>query len=361
LFRSEFGRDEDRHPGSDARESHSEGDAPPMLRTAAALSFVALIARLIASALPGSRSGIEVWIRRADATSGLFAQLTVLVGSSLLVMLVVSTLARRDLGAAYRILVVPAAAGVLMLVMLASSMGLEPIGSLALGVSCLALSGAGASTALRSPSSRAPGLVLSLLTLGSACRLLARLFAMSLIARASAGGGSGAWLATAGSAFDVLAVALAAARLLTEHRTRASAALVGIFAAAGALSWGALRGSLDRASPWQIIAARALAELSSGSGPAASIGGRVAVDTIAVLLAGVVVSWPGRVSSGTVAIALGLLARSGLDVPVSALMLALGALVAALGSVSPGEPFSPLSARPAAAAPRAGAAAGADG
>jgi hypothetical protein len=325
-----------------------------MLRVVAVLSWMALVTRLIAAALPGSRSGIDVFIRRADAASSLFAQLAVLLGSSLLVLLVVSTLGSRPLGAVYRILVVPTAAAVLMLVMLASSMGLEPVGSLALGVSCLALSGAGASTALRSPSSRAPGLVLSLLTLGAASRFAARLFALGVTARSATSGGLGVWLATAGSGFDVLAVTLAAARLMAEHRAAARAALAGILVSAGALSWGALHGSLDRAALWQVVAARALGELSSSSG-GGPFTGRFTVDTIAVLLALAIVAWPGRISSGMVAIALGLLARSGVDVPASALMLTLGALVAPLESVSRFEPFSSVS------TPRARAAAGADG
>jgi hypothetical protein len=361
LSPSELRPDDERPPGNGARARRPMDAAPPMLRFVAALSLVALVARLIASALPGSGSGIEPWIRRADGTASLFAQLTVLVGSSLLIMLTVSTRASRHLGTFYRILVVPPAAAMLLLVILASSMGLEPVLSLALGVSCLALSSSGASTALRSPSSRAPGLVLSLLTLGAACRLMARIFATSLIVRNGAGAHAGAFIATLGSAFDVLAVALTAARLRAEHGTPVRASMVGTFILAGGLSWEALRGSLDGAATWQVVVARALGELSSGAGGVASIGGRSTVDLIAVLVAAVVIAWPGRVSAGSVAIALGLLARSGLDVPVSALMLALGALVAALGSGPRTNASSPLSEPAVVRAPRAGSPAAVDG
>lgn len=346
MLRSELRPEDVKPPGTSARVRHPADDAPPMLRMVSALALVALVARLIASALPGSGSGMERWIDKAEGAASLFAQLTVLVGSSLLIMLTVSTRGSRHLGALYRILVVPPAAAMLLLVILASSMGLEPVLSLALGVSCLALSSAGASTALRSPSSRAPGLVLSLLTLGAAFRLMARLFATSLIVRSGTGGSAAAWIATIGSALDVLAIALTAARLRGEHGTPVRISLVGTFVLAGALSWEAVRGSLEGARTWQVVAARALGELSSGAGGIVSIGGRSTVDLIAVLVAAVVIAWPGRISAGSAAIALGLLARSGLDVPVSALLLALGALVAALGSGPGAEPSSPLTAGP---------------
>lgn len=340
MFRPKLAR-EAATDGPRARESRPGEDAPPMLRVVALLCFVALIARMVATALPGSRSGIEVWIRRADALSGLSAQLAVLLGGSLLVLLVLSTFASRDLGAVYRILVVPAAASVLVLVMLASSTSLDPILSLALGASCLALSSAGASTALGAAPSRAAGLVISLLTLGAASRLGARLLALGAVLHGSSAGSPGAWLVTVSFVFDVLAVALAGTRLVSERRTRAPAALAVIVLLSGLVAWGARRGSLDHAALWQVIAAHALEELSPTTAVAASLTGHFAVDAAAVLLAGVIALWPSRLTSGTLAVALALLSRAGVDVPASALMLALGALVAALGSAPDVESFFP--------------------
>jgi hypothetical protein len=169
------------------------------------------------------------------------------------------------------------------------------------------------------------------------------------------------WIASLGCAFDVLAIALTAARLRAEHGTPVRISLVLTFVLAGTLSWEALRGSLEGAATWQVVTARALGELSSGAGGVATIGWRSTVDLIAVLVAAVVVAWPGRVSAGSVAIALGLLARSGLDVPVSALMLSLGALVAALGSGPRIEPTFPEAANAVVRTPRAGVSAPVDG
>ncbi len=304
--------------------------APWLLRAVALVSWLALSARLLAKALPGSRSGIEAWIRRADGASSLLAQLAVLLGSSLLVLLVVGTLAERGLGYAYRLVVVPTAAAVLMLVMLASTMGLDPELSLALGIACLGLSTAGATAALHAPESRAQGLVVSLITLGAASRLATRVLAMGVVHHDAAWISRVAWLAFAGHAFDAFGVALAAARLRAEQRTRAGVALLLVLAATLTVAWGAMRGSFDRASMWQVIASRALGELTQSPIAFSTLASRYAVETLAVLLAGAVALWPGRISAGMMSAALAILARPGVDVPASALVLAVGALVAPL-------------------------------
>src|SRR6185295_15429322 len=106
------------------------------------------------------------------------AQLATLLGSCLLVLLVLGTTTERGLGYAYRLVVVPTSAAVLMLVMLASTMGLEPEATLTMGLACLALATAGATAAMNAPASRAQGLVVSLVTLGAATRLAVRVLTM---------------------------------------------------------------------------------------------------------------------------------------------------------------------------------------
>src|SRR6185312_2936239 len=144
------------------------------LRGVTVLAWISLVARRVSSALPGSSTGIEPWIKRADVVSSILTQLSVILGAGLLVLLVVSTVADRGFRYAYRIAVVPSAAVVLMLVMLASTTGLPASDSLFLGISCLILAAAGAGTALTSASSRAQGLVLCMVALGAACRLAVR-------------------------------------------------------------------------------------------------------------------------------------------------------------------------------------------
>lgn len=325
-----------------------------------ALAWLSLLVRMVSSALPGSRSGIEPWIKRTDVASSLLTQLTVLLGAGLLVTLVVATVADRGFRYAYRVVVVPAAAVVLMMVMLASTTGLDAPASLFLGLACLALAAASAGTALGVPASRAQGLVLSMVALGAACRLAVRAIG---VGASSAPDGAwfsrASWVLAAGSAFDFFAVALAATRLLAEKRRYASFAFGGLLLLSGFVAWGGLRGSLEGARMWQVIAARSLSDLASNPTLPSPSGAIYALDSLAVLLAGLVALWPGRISSGIVAVGLALLSRPGVDVPVSALVLALGALAAPLGAMSKAPVIAPPS--PDRAATGRESTAGADG
>ncbi|HEX3597289.1 MAG TPA: hypothetical protein VHU80_19415 [Polyangiaceae bacterium] len=319
--------------------------APLLLRSVAIAAWLSLVTRLVSLALPGSQSGIGLYIRRADGASSLLSQIAALLGSSLLVLLVVGTLAERGFGYAYRLVVVPTSAAVLMLVMLASTMGLEPEATLTMGLACLALSTAGATAAMNAPQSRAQGLVVSLATLGAATRLAIRVLTMGATHHEPAWLTRMSLLAFVGAAFDACAIALSAARLRAEHRTRAAGALLAVFIAALWISWNALRGSFDGASTWQVLCSRAVGELSQSPIAFGTIASRYALETIAVLLAAVVVFWPGRISAGMMSAALALMARPGVDVPAAALVLALGALVAPLSRAPSVEP-APTPSRP---------------
>jgi hypothetical protein len=317
--------------------------APSLLRAVAVTAWLALVMRLVATALPGSRSGIGPWIRRADSTASLLTQLAALLGSSLLVLLVVGTLAERGLGYAYRLVVVPTSAAVLMLVMLSSTMGLEPEATLTLGLACLALSTAGATAAMNAPPSRAQGLVVSLVTLGAATRLAVRVLTMGSAHHDAAWVTRVAWLAALGAAFDAFGLALAAARLRAEQRGRATVALGSVLVLTVFIAWSALKGSFDGASTWQVLASRGIGELAQAPVAFGSTSSRYGLETLAVLFSGAVVLWPGRISAGMVSAALAILARPGVDVPAAALVLAVGALVAPLSRapIAESTPASP--------------------
>ena len=324
--------DEERTPPSNDGERWG-GPAQPLLRLVAVAAWLSLLMRLLSRALPGSRSGVGAWIRVADFASSFLAQAAALFGACLLVLLVVGTLAERNLGYAYRLIAVATGGGILILVLLAlwDPMGPDPEASLVLGLSCLALSTASSTVAMNSPASRAQGLVVSLVTLGAAARLAVRVFAagtghhdVSWIARVS-------WLSTFGEGFDALGIALAAARLRAEHRVRAAAALVGIFVLTLFVAWSALRGSGEGATTWQVLASRGVGDLVQSPAMTGPLGTRFAIETLAVLLSGAIVLWPGRISAGMISIGLALLARPSVDVPAAALALAVGALVAPLG------------------------------
>lgn len=340
-------------PASVADISRWGAPAPLLLRSVALTAWLALVARLVATALPGTRSGIGPWIRRADSAASMLAQLAALLGSSLLVLLVVGTMAERGLGYAYRLVVIPTSAAVLMLVMLASTMGLEPEATLTLGLACLALSTAGATAAMNAPPSRAQGLVVSLVTLGAATRLAVRVLTMGPSHHDAGWVTRVAWLAALGAAFDAFGLALAAARLRAEQRLRAAIVLVGILVLTLWVSFSAVKGSVDGASTWQVLASRGIAELAQSPVTFGSTSSRYALETLALFFSGAVALWPGRISAGMVSAALAILARPGVDVPAAALVLAVGALVAPLSRapIVEASPASPSRAGPAEQSP----------
>lgn len=311
--------------------------APRMLRFVALAAWLALVARLLSISLPGSRSGIESLIRRADTFSSTLSQLAVLVGGSQLVLFVASTLSERTLGVVHRILVVPAATLVLLLVMLSSTTSLEPGASVALGVASLLLACGSAGASLRSRVGRAHGLVLLFIALGAASRLGVRV--MDLPAYPGSGRWPAVWLATAGHLFDALGVSLAAVRFVAERRSAAGAIVLVALALATMVAWGAMRGSYDDARFWQVLASRSIGDLAGSRGPVGPSSNH-AVDAFALLFSGMVAVFPGRLSLGMTSAALCVMARPGVDVPASALVLALGALASPLCLSAERDPVS---------------------
>lgn len=304
------------------------GEASRLFRATAAVAWLALTARAIATALPGSRSGIETVIRRADVTSSLLSQLTVLLGGAQVVLFVVGALGERSLSFAYRIAIVPASAAVLMLVMLSSTMGLDFEMSLIVGASALVLAGAAGAVSLKSPASRAQGMVLLAVTAASAIHLTARVLALGLAPLPLLGLSRAPFLLTCARAADAVALALLAARLAAEGGMIARGAVAATLVTGTAITWGALHGSLEGAAFWQVVASRSLYELAGGPVSLGAAATRFGLESFAVLLGGTVVFWPARVSAGALSAALAVLARPSVDVPESALILALGALSA---------------------------------
>jgi hypothetical protein len=216
-------------------------------------------------------------------------------------------------------------------------MGLDPEESVVLAVACLLLTLLAASVAIPRLPSRAQGLVIGAAGLAATAQFVARLFATRPALFDPAWIDRFAWLSTLGFVLDALAVTLAATRLVSERRTPAIAALVVSMGLGSIIAWQALRGSLDNATMFQIIASRGLGDVTPGSDVLAAAGSRYAFVAFAVLLSGVIVLWPARISRGIVSVGLAILARPTVDVPACALLLALAALaapMAALGSSS---------------------------
>lgn len=319
-----------------AREQRWGTTAPSMLRLAALVAWAALATRLAAVSLPGSRTGIEVLIRRADTASSIFSWAAALIGSSQLVLLLVHTLSERTLGYLYRLLVIAPAGAVLFLVMLSSTMPLDPEQSLALGGACLILAFAGAGASLGSRVGRAHGLVLLAVTLGAAARLGARTLELGMPGAEASWASRIGWLAAAGRVLDTLAVSLAAVRFVAERRRVALGVTLAALGAAAVLAWGGIRGSFDGASLWQVLASRALGDLSGTA--AGGLRQGYAVDAFALLFGGIVACFPGQLSLGLLSATFAILARQSVDVPACALVLAQGALMGALCHTGTLEP-----------------------
>jgi hypothetical protein len=316
---------------ADRAEARFGVAAPPLLRCVGVAAWLAVVIQFLSLSLPGSASGIEAWIRRVDLTASLATQLSALLGSIIVVTLVVNTLSDRNLGYAYRIVVVPAAAAVLVPAMLSLKFNLEPEANFILGIASLVLAAASASAALRAPSSRAHGMVLSLVTLAAASRFGTRVLVTGTGAIDATWAGRAAWLASAGHAFDAFAVAMTAARLRAEQRSKGAFVLVACFLSSFVVAWGALRGSLEGARTWQVVLSRALGEMTASPVMFSTLQSRYAIEALALFLSLAIVVWPRRISAGLVTAALALLCRPGVDVPAAALVLAVSALSAPLG------------------------------
>ena len=65
------------------------------MKNLAVRAWLSLVARLVSTSLPGSRTGIHALIQRADTASSLLSQSVALIGSSQLVLLVAHTLTER--------------------------------------------------------------------------------------------------------------------------------------------------------------------------------------------------------------------------------------------------------------------------
>jgi hypothetical protein len=135
-------------------------------------------------------------------------------------------------------------------------------------------------------------------------------------------------LATWGFAFD--AVSLATATVwLAARRVRALLPVIGsIVVVAAVISWGAAVGSADGASFWQVLSSRTLSEWAPYPAPIVDAAARHWLEAYALLLAFVAAVLPRRTFTLEASLTLVLAARASVDIPLCALFLALGALIA---------------------------------
>jgi hypothetical protein len=326
-------------PSRGARDESSSLHAGLPSGAFRALAVVALLAivigRGIAPALPGAKAGIATWIMIGERLSALLSQMLLVGGSLVLIRLLVVMLRDPRLPAAYRLLVVPAGAAVLALVVSSATHTLNAEVTLGLALCSAVLAAAAAPLALRAPATRAVGLVLALAATAALLHVLARLVAL----RASEHALASVFLlarsiSTAAFVIDAASLIAAAVWLIARHWIRGLIVVAVLLVVAAIVSFGALHGSRYDAPLWQVLAGRALGEMVRHPTPLVLPVLRYLAEVSALLLAGAAALAPRRVPVIAAALSLTLLARSSTDVPLLALVMTVAALLAA--SVSRG-------------------------
>jgi hypothetical protein len=295
-----------------------------------------VVGRGIAPALPGSSTGIGPLIASVEQVAAFSTQFMAVMGVSTCVRILLSTLDCPSRTFRWSAIIVSAAA--LPVVISASSRALPPAWLISLVGLSAALGVAAARPALQAPQTRAAGLMLLAVTLGSLVsgfgRVLALYASQEIEARLF---GVARGIATLGLLVDALGVAVAAIWL--ARRSRVGLALVALLASlAGAVVWfGAAGGELPQAQALGAFVGRTLAALTAHPDPYVTAGFRYFVEIFALLVAAVTL-WFRNPSGVGESLSFALLARVSGDVPSCALMLMLAAFCAVRASLQPVRP-----------------------
>lgn len=309
--------------------------------------FANLFGRLLAPALFGAASG--VWTMVIQAVANVSSQVVAAGGVVFALWTVGVTLARTQLGVAYRMIVIPAAIATSALTMVAAAgRVLEPELGGALAISAITAAAASAPLVLMLPSSRAVGLATTLTAVAGAFDFAGMRLSAEAIER-----GSVAWyrvasaLATCGFLLEVLVVTLAVGWLSARRRGRAI--LLGTLSAVLALLmiWALRRTSTSSASTFEIVVARSLASVLRAPAPFVPPAARLMLDAASWVVAVAALGATRRAPLAPV-LALCLIARGSLDIPIPALLLVVAAVaLPAYGAVPlgllSGERLAPAS------------------
>lgn len=299
------------------------------VRSLAILAVVTfVVARGLAPALPGSRSGIDAIIRVTERwiAAGL-SQLLLFAGAMVAVRLVLATMRRSDLNLAYRGAAMVLSSGVLLLVMYAAGGQLRPEMSLLLGAFATVLALSAIPVSLSSTRTRVAGLVLTAVGASALTHLVARWIAVRAGQEASVAAFQWARaVATLAFTLDVVAVLLVALWLMMPIGKRSVALAVGALLLVALVVWGAGAGSTPDASLWQVLCSRALAAMDLHPTPLPPKSVRYALEVAVIVVATASALAFRRSAPLQACLALALLTRGRTDIPLSALSLALAAL-----------------------------------
>ncbi len=335
-LRSEEKDAEREQPSSRGTGSGVAGLGGDLYRVVAVLALAAtIISRGLAPALPGSAAGIASWIRASETASILLSQLLVVSGALVVFRLLIRTLRQSDLGVVYRLLAVPLGAAALTIIMAAAQASARPAMALGLAVITSIVAIAATFPTLAAPRTRAAGFVLGVVGTASFVHVLARVLAIRASEQALASLFTMAQsVSTLSFVLDVASIALVAVWLGARSRSRATVVAVALVGISALLAWGAVRGSNEGASLWQVLASRSLAGMSRNPAPLVLVPLRYSVQILALLTAAVVLVVPRRNGAVQALFALALLARTSTDIPLCALCLIIAALLGPLASLT---------------------------
>jgi hypothetical protein len=294
------------------------------------LGLLALVAslsgRLLAPALFGAATGIERWIQVTHITANLASPVVAVGGVAFTLRAVGVTLTKSSLGIAYRMLVIPAAIATSAVLMAAVARVLDPPLVSVLAVSALVTAGMGVPVALAQPATRAVGMVLALTALSGAFDFAGVRLSLWAVDRLSANEFRlAAALVTCGFVLEVLLVAVAFACLAYRRPVRTAIFTAATIVLTLAVAWTAHAGTQPYSSTAPVVVARAVSELLRPPAPLVPNPVRLTLE-MASLVAVVGSLVLAKKSPPAALIALCLLARGSLDVPIPALLLVVAAI-----------------------------------
>jgi hypothetical protein len=303
---------------------------PPVALPLALFAAVALLAswlgRSIFPAMVGAATGLAPWIERTQRVAGLLSQLVAAGGVAFSLRAVALTFGRTWLGIGYRMVVIPAATAAAVLIMAATGRVLEEDLNSVLVVAAITTAAASASVAVVAPATRALGFALALTALGGALDFAGIHLSQSAIDHVSPVTYRAATiLTTLGFAVEVLLVSMAFGWLAARRSGRAI--VLSLLSVVLVFAWGiALRGAArPGASAWLVVVARAVTSLLRAPSPLVPSAARLVLEAASSVGAVAALAAARRAPLAPL-LALCLIARGALDIPLPALMLVVAAL-----------------------------------
>jgi hypothetical protein len=295
-----------------------------------ALALLALLAsvsgRLLSPALFGAATGIERWIQVTQATANLASPIVAVGGVAFTLRAVGVTLTKRSLGIAYRVLVIPAAIATSAVLMAAVAHVLDPPLVSVLAVSAIVTAAMGVPIALSRPATRAVGIVLGLTALSGAFDFAGVRLSLWAVDRLSATYFRlASALVTCGFVLEVVLVAVAFTCLAYRRPVRTAVFTGATIVLTLLVAWTVHAGTQPYAGTGPVVVARAVSELLRPPAPLVPPPLRLTLE-MASLVAAVAALVLARRSPPAALIALCLLARGSLDVPIPALLLVVAAI-----------------------------------